>query len=161
VFACLTWCFLHINLLVFPPFRSAYRSSMSSVAVSPYEDHSNQPGFDKLFSLKHIYYCGWMAAIHGTYWGLIFSWTTFFGILRDGGGAKALILWLFGSILFVSCAHTVYTHAGHDDAMRRMILHGFLFFGCAMLCTLSAGEVSAVVLGSCLPPVRCNIMMSL
>jgi hypothetical protein len=118
---------------------------MSSVTVSPYEDHSNQPGFDKLFSLKHIYYCGWMAAIHGTYWGLVFSWTTFFGILRDGGGAKALILWLFGSILFVSCAHTIYTHAGHDDAMRRMILHGFLFFGCAMLCTLSAGTSPAGV----------------
>ena len=103
--------------------------------------------FDKLFSLQHFHYMGWLAAIHGTYWGLIFAWTTFFGILRDGGSYKQMFAWLIGFLLFVDCAMIIWKHFEHVPSMRILLWNGYIFFSGGMICTLTAGPCARACAG--------------
>ena len=106
----------------------------------PIEERPYPAPFEKMFSLKHIYYIGWLCAQHATYWGLVFSWTTFFGLLRDGMCYKQLLLWLIGFLLFISSAKTTYDHFRNDPLMQLSIRTGYVFFAAGMLCTLTAGD---------------------
>lgn len=139
-------------------------------ATASEDETKYPPGFDKLLSLKHIFYCGWLAAIHGTYWGLIFAWTTFFGILRDGGDHKHLLVWFVGTALFLNCATKVWAHFENTPSMRIMIWHGYVFFSAGILCTLTAGVCRQTMLlrcvhvvltcgGVCVALCRCNQLL--
>lgn len=98
------------------------------------------PPFHGMFTLSHLRYILWLGAMHGTYWGLIFGWTTIFGMLRDEtANPKHVLIWFIAFLAFLCNAQIIWAHVQGRPTLRTMYLHGYVFFGAAMACTLGAG----------------------